>query len=220
LVLRVFRQIDPAGEKRPSDEMAEDGRSAGGPYPIVRTSTYVVYEQILEFTVPQNGRYAFLVSTAYRVEPLLPSLRNNASISPRLFVETLSAKPGEPVAVFRSYRSTRVGVGIPGDSQGAVTIGTAKEGAVSDGGTGVQLLLKPDYTGPEAIDLPGVAATQGIGIASGFAAGIAADLVQADAAGPNVFRWATVPPGKPIMLPDAWLRYLRPIPRPVSRKPD
>ena len=118
VVLRLFRQLDPNGEKRPSDEMAEDARSVGGPYPILLTKTFVVYEQILEFTVPVAGRYALVVATGYQPEPLLPALKREVEINPRMIVETLSAKPGERRVVFRSYVTPEAGVGIPGDSTG------------------------------------------------------------------------------------------------------
>src|SRR5262249_44593009 len=62
VVLRVFRQLDPTGTKIPSDEMAEEARSTGGPYPILLTNTFVVYEQILEFTAANAGRYALVVA--------------------------------------------------------------------------------------------------------------------------------------------------------------
>src|SRR5580704_18488055 len=131
VILRIFRQMDANGEKRPSDEMAESARSAGGPYQIFRTNNYVVYEQMLEFTVPANGRYAFVVATGYQPDPLLPALRRDVEIYPRVFLETVSAKYGESQAVFRSYVTPRAGVGIPSDSPGAVTIGLPDVGLLT-----------------------------------------------------------------------------------------
>lgn len=217
VVLRVFRQIDPNGEKQPSDEMAENARTAGGPYPIFRTNSYVVYEQMLEFTAPAAGRYAFVVATGYQPDPVLPALRRDVEISPRVFLETLSAKPGEGQAVFRSYVTPRAGVGIPGDSPGAVTVGVSEVGSLIGGGTGITLLAKPDLLGPEALDLGDGLVLRGTGIAAGYVAGIATDLVQADVAGANVFRSIGVGPGKPAIIPDSWLRYLRPLPRMIDR---
>jgi hypothetical protein len=219
VVLRILRQVDPNGEKRPSDEMAEDARSAGGPYPILRASTFVVYEQILDFTVPAAGRYAFVVATGYQPDPALPALRRDVEISPRVHIETLAAKASENRVVFRSYTTPHVGVGIPGDSAGAVAVGLGEEGMLTGGGTGVTLLLKPDLLGPDAIDLPGQP-LRGPGVATGFVAGIAADLVQAKVAGANVFRTIGVAAGKQPVLPEAWLRYMRPpLPEDSSRTP-
>ncbi|MFO0821561.1 MAG: hypothetical protein U0792_00205 [Gemmataceae bacterium] len=68
VVLRLFRQLDPKGEKIPSDEMAEEARSAGGPYPLLFTKTYVVFEQVVEFTAKEPGRYALVVAKGYEPE--------------------------------------------------------------------------------------------------------------------------------------------------------
>src|SRR5204863_3940410 len=48
LVLRLLRQIDPAGEKRSSDEMLEVARSVSVPNIIFRTKTYLVLDQMVE----------------------------------------------------------------------------------------------------------------------------------------------------------------------------
>jgi hypothetical protein len=210
VVLRVFRQMDPSGEKRPSDEMVEEARSVGGPFAISRTSTYVVYEQILDFTAPSPGRYALVATTGYQPDPRLPALRRDVEISPRIFVETLSSKPGEGQVVFRSYRNPKAGVGIPSDSPGVVTVGVPVAGSLAGGGTGVTLLVKPDILGPDVLDLGNGAALRGPGVATGYVAGIATALVQANVSGANVFRTVGVSPGKLPVLPEAWLRYLRP----------
>src|SRR5436190_2086877 len=52
LNLRVFRQLDPTGEKRATDELQEVARSVGGPYRVAVDQTYGVYEQIVDFDVP------------------------------------------------------------------------------------------------------------------------------------------------------------------------
>ena len=82
VVLRLFRQLDPNGERRPSDEMAEEARSVGGPYPIYTTSTVVVYEQILEFTVPTAGRYAAVVATGYTAGTATPGSKTGSRDQP------------------------------------------------------------------------------------------------------------------------------------------
>jgi hypothetical protein len=213
VVLRVFRQLDPNGTTRPSDEMAEDARSSAGPYPILLTKTFVVYEQILDFTVPSAGRYALVAATGYQPDPLLPALRREAEIHPRLFVETLSAKPGEAQVVFRSYVNPRAGVGIPGDSNGVATIGAPLPGQLFGGGTGITLRAKPDLFGPDTLDADGLA-SRGTGVATAYVGGIAAGLVQAGAAGPNVFRSTGIAPGQWAVVPETWLRHLKPILKP------
>jgi hypothetical protein len=211
-VLRIFRQLDPTGEKRPSDEMTESARSQGAPYPIFVSQSAVVYEEILEFTVPSAGRYALVVATGYQSDPLLPALRREAEISPRIVIETLSRHPRDGRAVFRSYFNPAAGVGIPGDSAGVVTVGSAAPGELIGGGTGLTLRAKPDLFGPDALDVLGN--VRGTGVATGFVGGIAAGLVQAGAAGANPFATSRFEPRKEAIVPTDWLRYLRPLPRP------
>jgi hypothetical protein len=192
--------------------MAESARSQGSPYPIFVTPSSVVYEEILEFTVPSAGRYALVVATGYQPDPILPALRREAEISPRIVIETLSGQPNDGSAVFRSYFNPAAGVGMPGDSQGVVTVGSGAAGELIGGGTGLTLRAKPDLFGPEALDVLGN--FRGSGVATGFVGGIAAGLVQAGAAGANPFATSRFEPGKEAFVPPDWLRYLRQVPRP------
>jgi hypothetical protein len=212
LVLRVFRQLDPEGEKRPSDEMAEEARSVGGPYPILTTSSSVVFEQILEFTAQKAGRYAVVVGIGIQPEPLLPALKREAEIQPRIVVETLTGKPADGRVVFRSYVNPSAGVGIPGDSIGVVTVGSGAPGELIGGGTGLTLRPKPDLFAPGSLDT--TAGLRGTGIATGFVGGIATALVQTGASGANPFASSGFAPGKSAVVPEAWIKYLRPAARP------
>jgi hypothetical protein len=209
VVLRVFRQLDPSGSKQPSDEMTEAARSAGGPYPILVAETFVVYEQILEFDVATAGRYALVIATGEQPPPLLPALKRDVETYPRVVVETISAKRGEGRVVFRSYATKDAGVGIPGDSLGAITVGTGSADELVGGGTGLTLRPKPDLFGPPALDVAG-RALRGPGVATGFVGGVAATLAQAGAAGANVFRSAGVEPGRAVAVPEEWLKQLKP----------
>ncbi len=213
VVLRIFRQLDPNGEKQPSDEMTEAARTSAGPYPILLTKTFVVYEQILDFTIPVAGRYALVAATGYQPDPLLPALKREIEIHPRLIVETLTAKPGEPQVVFRSYVTPWAGVGIPGDSTGVTTIGAPVPGQLYGGGTGITLRTKPDLFGPDAIESTGPVG-RGTGIATAYVGGIAVGLVQAGASGANPFQSSGFAPQKMTVIPESWMRYLRPIKRP------
>jgi hypothetical protein len=213
VVLRVYRQLDPLGSARPSDEMAEAGRSVGGPYPIFRTENFIVYEQILELTTTVAGRYALVVDTGYQPDPLLPVLRRDVEIHPRIVIETLSAKPGDPIVVFQSYTNSAAGVGIPADSAGAITVGVSRLGEQTGGGTGITLRAKPDLFGPNAIQL-GDPNMQGSGVAAAFVGGMGAGLVQAGASGANPFQSSGFMMGKMAVIPDQWLSWLRPIRRP------
>jgi predicted nucleic acid-binding protein len=209
LVLRFLRQIDPTGEKRSSDEMEELARSVTVPNVIARTRTYLVFEQMLEFTVPVAGRYALAIESAQVAEPLLPALRRELEIFPRVVIETVGTAASDPRAVFRSFTTTSAGVGVPGDSLGAITVGTAEPGEQLGGGTGVTLRQKPDVLGPMAF-LIGTDSYRGPGAATAFAGGAAALLVQTRAARPNVFFSAGIEPGKPLEIPSLWLRNIRP----------
>ncbi|MBA4066727.1 MAG: hypothetical protein C0501_24080 [Isosphaera sp.] len=206
VVLRVFRQLDPTGTRVPSDEMAEEARSAGGPYPIYATGTFAVFEQVLEFTTAAAGRYALVATLGYRPEPPIPALKREIEIYPRVVVETPAAKPGEGRVVFRSYVSPDAGVGVPGDSAGAVAVGVCTPDELSGAGTGLALRAKPDIFGPESVG----SAHRGPGVAAGYLGGVAAGLVQAGAVGADVFRAAGFEPGKLAVVPGAWLRHLRP----------
>ena len=164
---------------------------------------------MLEFTVPAAGRYAAVVAVGYRPDPILPALKREAEIHPRMIVETLSGKPSDGRVVFRSFLNPRAGVGIPGDSAGVTTVGSGSPGELIGGGTGLTLRAKPDLFGPAALDVGG--APRGTGIATAFVGGIAVNLVQAGAAGANPFASSGFAPGKLAVVPEFWLKYLRPI---------
>jgi hypothetical protein len=207
LTLRLLRQSDPAGEKRSSDEMEEVARSLSVPNVIYRTRTFLVYEQMLEYKVPEAGRFALALESAQSGEPLLPALRRDVEIAPRLVVETVGVAAGDPRAVFRSFTNLTAGVGTPGDAMGAVTVGTDGTGGQVGAGTGLALRVKPDVLGPEVLAF-GPQAYRGEGVATAFAGGAAALLLQARASGPNVFTSTGVETGKKLVLPDAWLRRM------------
>jgi hypothetical protein len=211
LTLRLLRQLDPTGEKRSSDEMAEVARSASVPNVIYRTGTFLVFEQMLEYAVPEPGRFALMIETAAAPDPLLPVLSRAVEIYPRVAIETVGTAAGDPRAVFRSFTSFTAGVGTPGDSLGAITVGTDSPTAQVGAGTGLLLRGKPDVIGPDAFAF-GPQTYGGQGTATGFAGGAAAVLLQARATAPNVFRSAGIEPGKKLELQPAWLRLIPAIP--------
>lgn len=210
LSLRMLRQIDPTGEKRSSDEMQEEGRSVSAPNVIHRTRTYLVFEQMLEFTVPAAGRYALALESVARAEPLLPSLRRDVEIYPRIVIETVGTAASEAKVVLRSYTSTTGGVGVPGDAQAARTVGTEAATAQVGGGTGLTLRTKPDVFGPASLTF-GNDKFSGPGAATAFAGGTAALLTQTRAGAPNLFGSARIDAGKRLVIPEAWLRIVPPV---------
>jgi hypothetical protein len=212
LVLRVLRQMDPAGEKRSSDEMEETSRSASVPTVIYRTNSFLVFEQAQEFTVPVDGRYAVALESAAVAEPLIPALKRNVEINPRIVIETPGAPASAPQTVFRTFATTGAGVGTPGDAAGAITVGAPFTGAQAGGGPGLALRAKPNVFGPTALDFGGETFA-GPGTATGFAGGAAVVLLQAHASGPNVFRAAGIADGKPLVVPESWLKFVSPAKR-------
>lgn len=209
LALRLLRQLDPTGTKRSSDELIEDARSLSVPQVIYRTRTFLVFEQMLEFTVQTAGRYALAVESPGAAEALLPSLRRNVEIYPRIAIETVNTAAGDPKVVFRTFIAPTAGVGTPGDTLGAVTVGTDAPDSLVGGGTGLTLRGKPDVLGPGALSFGGQFAS-GPGVATGFAGGATVVLLQARASGPNVFSAAGIESGKKIELPPAWFKVVPP----------
>ncbi len=207
LTIRVLRQIDPNGEKRSSDEMAEDARSVNVPNVIYRTPTFLVFEQMLEFTVPAAGRFALALDSAAAAEPLLPALQREVEIYPRIVIETLGTSASDPKVVFRSYTAPTAGVGTPGDALGAITVGTDAPGVLVGGGTGLTLRGKPDVLGPNTLAL-GAQTASGPGVATAFAGGASVLLLQARVAGPNVLAATGIEPGKKLELPERWLKIV------------
>jgi hypothetical protein len=212
LTLRVLRQMDPTGEKRSSDEMEEAARSASTPTVIYRTNSFLVFEQTLEFNVLVDGRYAIALESAAVAEPLIPALKRSVEINPRIVIETLGVSASAPQVVFRTFTTTGAGVGTPGDAAELRAGRRRADGDCAGGGPGLALRPKPNVFGPSALDLGGDTFA-GPGVATGFAGGAAAVLLSAQASGPNVFRAAGIADGKPLVLSDAWLKFVPPAKR-------
>jgi hypothetical protein len=213
LVIRVYRQEDPTGTTRYSDDVTEVARSAAEPAVVLVAETFAVYEQLVEFAVPTAGRYAVAVEGGRPDLPQLPALQRQVEIHPRLSVEFLGGSPAQGRVVFRSYVTPDAGVGIPGDAARAVTVAAARDG-LAGGGTGIALRQKPDFFAPDEL-LPGGPDLRGPGIAAGFAGGLAALLVEAGAMTPDVFAAAGFERGQPLRVPDAWFEAIRPRPVPI-----
>ena len=79
---------------RATDELEEVARSVGNGYRLERSATAGIYEQVLEFTVPADGRYALRVEGGLAYDPVLPALQRNFEIAPQVFVEFLDPATG------------------------------------------------------------------------------------------------------------------------------
>ncbi|HUR56054.1 MAG TPA: hypothetical protein VMZ71_18095, partial [Gemmataceae bacterium] len=212
--IRVFRQLDPSGQKRASDEMEEVARSVGMPQLVAKEGNYGVYEQVVEMIVPVDGRYAVRIDGRAAFDPRLPALRQHLEIQPRLLAEFVGVGPDKGRPVFESFLPQLVGVGVPGDAKGSLTVGetdrptgTTALGATG-GGPGLALLLKPDVLAPGSIDVAG--ALGGPGVSAGFGGGFAAVLIGSGAPASDLVRSTGLKPGGPLVVPQNWLKLLPP----------
>jgi hypothetical protein len=205
--LLLLQQLDPAGKKQPSDDLAVVAQSAGRPQRLEQTASSATYEQTVEFTVPRAGRYALRVEgrppegTRPRDVPTLPALRQVGELRPRLFVETLE---GAGKAVFDDFPTGAGTIGMPGDARRVLTVGaadfTGRPRGYSAAGPAhdLELLVKPDLW---AYDDAG-----GTALAAAFAAGAAAATRSIN---PSVERWLETLPvrrGGVLKWPEGWFR--------------
>ncbi|MBN9517748.1 hypothetical protein J0H58_04380 [bacterium] len=199
LTVRVFQQLDPEGKTRASDELKEVARPVGGPYRLVAEPTYGIYEQVVEFAAPEDGRYAIMLEGRELYDPRLPALRRELQVNPRIFAEFVGA-PGRPV--FASFAPAAGGVGVPADARSAVTVAAAGEPQLLGAGPGVALLPKPDLFTDGSVG----GSLRGNGVAAGFAGGGLAALIGSGAPASDLLRAIGLPRGGVFAVPDGWLR--------------
>lgn len=213
LTLRVFRQLDPEGKARSSDEMTEVARSAGDPLRLWADPFYGVYEQVLEFTVPEQGRYALRIDGGEVYDPRLPALRRRIEIVPRLLAEFVGAAADKGRPVWVSYATTNAGVGLPGDAKASIAVAAstkpfgADPAGLTGAGPGVQLLPKPDLVANGTVaGLP----VGGSGVAAGFAGGVVAALIGSGAPPSEVIPATGLKRGGPAVVTEGWLQVVPP----------
>ena len=212
LTLRVFRQLDPDGKARASDEVTEVARSAGGPYRLWAEPGYGVYEQVLEFAVPEAGRYAVRIDGGEVYDHRIPAIRQRIEITPRLVAE-FAGGDGQTRPVWRSYVTPNAGVGIPGDAKAAIAVAASEKpfgdtpAGATGAGPGVQLLRKPDLIANGSIGGEG---GSGSGVAAGFAGGVLAALIGSGAPPADVLAATGLRTGGPAVIPEGWLRVVPP----------
>jgi hypothetical protein len=210
LNLVVLRQLDPSGATRPADDLEVVAQSVSLPQRLTNEPASATYEQTVEFTVKQPGRY--LVRVEGRIpegirppgEPTLPAIQQTGEIRPRLFVQTLEG-PGR--AVLADYATAMGSLGVPADARQVITVGAAslagKGEPYSAGGPphNVELLAKPDVLAYDAMSTT----EQGTGMATGFAAGLAASALSAGVPRCRFLEELQVPPGGVLRVPSRWL---------------
>ncbi|MCZ2343778.1 MAG: hypothetical protein LC104_18575 [Bacteroidales bacterium] len=215
LTLRLLRQLDPEGKTRASDEMVEVARSSVPPTRLMRTSGSGVYEVSLDVTIPADGVYALRVDGKPAANPAIPALETGWELYPRIVIDPVNAAAESGLVLFDSFAPRAAGVGIPGDSPAALTVGVGKPAAyqeplsLSTGGPGLALSTKPDLLSAGTILIDATGGT-GPGMATGFAGGTAALLGSAGVRGSELVRAVNLRPGGPLVLPSYWLSHLRP----------
>jgi hypothetical protein len=114
--LLVLRQPDPAGERRPADDLEVVAQSSGLPLRLEHTPSSGAYEVSVDVPVREAGRYALRVEGRVPESdrpanlPTLPTLRRTGEIRPRITVDTLD---GSGRAVWRDYRGDDGGAAEP-----------------------------------------------------------------------------------------------------------
>jgi len=213
LKLRLFRQIDPTGQQAASDELAEVAVSQSTVVRLSKTPGSGVYEVTLMATLPVEGVYALRVEDGSAKSDLPASAKLDAELYPRLVLElTDPAQAAKGKVVFTDVAVQRSGVGIPGDSLAAVTVGVGDaKGATSATGVGpaIPLGTKPDLLAEGRIAWKDGGAT-GTGVAAGYMGGSAACLMQAGVRPSDLVKTVGLKPGERFVLPEAWLKSVSP----------
>jgi hypothetical protein len=214
--LRLFRQLDPEGKTYRSDELVEVARSVGVPVRLEATAGSGVYEQTIEFTTTVDSVLALRLENGLAPQLAAKAQRLNAEIHPRVVVElpeTAQALKG--VLQWETASTQNSGVGIPADSNVALTAGVAhKNEAVADAtltGVGPNLTLgvKPDLLAESRISV-GNTAVGGSAVSAGHLAGLAACLKATDVRATDLIRTMGLKPGSPVVLPVEWIKSISP----------
>lgn len=116
LLIRVLRQIDPAGANQPADEMEVVAVSSAVPQRIQRRTNQSIYEQSLLFRAPVSGRYAFqVIRRAPAIDSPTATLSEQpiSEFRPLVLVQTLQ---GQGRAMLRDYKTNPPPPAMPGDA--------------------------------------------------------------------------------------------------------
>jgi hypothetical protein len=190
LQLVLLRQLDPTGTKQPVDDLEVVAQSVGIPQRIDNQPSSATYEQTVEFTVKDPGRYFVRVEgkkfPGIRPPsvPTLPIMEKTWELRPRVFVETLA---GDGRALFQDYAPAAGGLGMPADAERVFTIGAANRlnqpEPYSASGPPHNLLLlpKPELLAYDELGGDGGPCAYGTSISTSFAAGLAASSLSAGA---------------------------------------
>jgi len=217
----VVKQRDASGTKASTDDLVVVARGEPLAQLIDRTDTAATYEQIVDFTVDQPGRYAvrFEGKKAATVAPpeikLPPAAQRTGEIFPRMHLSVTDPKMREQGrVVFLDYRSVDGGTATPGDAHSVVVIGAANA-------TGKAQLYSARASVPSLALIPrpstlafdehqfGTFTGRGTAVANGFAAGTLAAMLSAGAPASSELRWLKLSRGELFQVPPVWLQQLQ-----------
>ena len=228
--LQLLRQRDPTGEKLPTDDLELTARSVGQPLRIDNQPDSATYEQTMEYTVEGAGRYALRVvgHAPARITPagvpLPPGTLKVGELRPRLFLEVIGDTAARSAGrfVFLDYPTDEGTIATPADARSVLAVGGADaKGAARPAGspgpaTNLQLLIKPNFLAPDALEVPGAEGAsvyQGSPLAASFAAGLAASTLSTGLPLPGVQCTWPIRPGELLRVP----AEMRPLP--IPKKP-
>jgi hypothetical protein len=209
--LLLLRQLDPSGAKQPADDFEVVAQTAGLPQRLANEPASAVYEQTVEFTIKDGGRYALLVegrvpaSVRPADAPTVPAAEKAWELRPRIFIETLSG-PGR--VLLADFATAEGSLGTPGDARQAITVGAADAAgkplpsSAPGPAFGMDLLPKPTVLSPAVGSGEGPAS--GTSLSAGFAAGLAASAMSAGAPTGKFLRMMGTAPGQPLRVPEDW----------------
>lgn len=223
--LMLLRQRDPTGKKLPADEMEVVARAAGLPLRVNVQDDCATYEQVLEFTVENPGRYALRIEGKAPIgnkppgAATLPEQQRSGELRPRVYLDvtdTESRASGRPV--FQDYASNEGDIAMPADAQRVVSVGAsdrytlARPYSAAGPAANLDLQPKPNLVAPDGLELEPGKAVHGTGVSAAFAGGLAASLLS-NGAPPLAVRNALPAPGENLFaVPERWQGY-RPTPR-------
>jgi hypothetical protein len=217
----VVRQRDPAGGRTATDDLVVVARPAPLAQMIDRTVAGATYEQTVEFTVDQPGRFAVRLegrrasSTVPADVTLPPAAVKTGEVFPRVHVQAVDDATraiGRPI--FIDFRSVAGGTATPADAASAVVVGAidalGRPQAYSARGSAPTLALvtRPTFHAFDEFQF-GATRARGTSVANGFAAGTIAAILSAGGPASSDLRWLRIPEAGQLRVPPAWLQQLQ-----------
>ncbi|MBX7103211.1 MAG: hypothetical protein K1X57_03975 [Gemmataceae bacterium] len=217
----VLQQRDPSGSRTSSDDLVVVARAEPLAQLIDRTVAGATYEQTIEFTAKQPGRFAVRMegkragSTVPEGVPITKGAIQTGEVYPRVHVEVVdgvSRKVGRPV--FADFRSVAGGTATPADARSVVMVGAANaEGraqpySARGSAPSIALINRPTVLTWDQFQFDSGPA-RGTAVANGFAAGTVAAMLSAGAPASSDLKWLQIPASGVLRIPPAWLQQLQ-----------